>query len=48
LTEAVAENAAYIENETLALNLGAVPADWATAEDEFEGETDNVGLKKAL
>ncbi len=49
LAEAVAENAAYIENETLALSLnsGSVPADWASVEDAFDGETVKVGLRKA-
>ncbi|HOU20563.1 MAG TPA: DUF5915 domain-containing protein, partial [Flexilinea sp.] len=49
LAEAIRENAGYISNETLAVSLeeGPVPADWASVEDSFDGQTVKVGLRKA-
>jgi len=49
LAEAIRENADYISNETLAVSLkeGPVPADWASVEDSFDGQTVKVGLRKA-
>lgn len=48
LAQAIEAFREYIMNETLtlSLNAGVVPAEMATAEDSFDGETVKIGLRK--
>lgn len=47
LAAAIQENAAYIAAETLAASIesGALPADWVSVEDSFDGETAKIALR---
>lgn len=49
LAAAIRENESYIANETLAekIEAGDCPADWAKAEDSFDGETVVIAIRVA-